>query len=118
MYDTKNYKEARRQLREIAIENGQKMPEFLFDKESKDLYPEDEEVSFKSTNNTLETPDSPNELELTSITNKKGDFDSIEETADSEEINLIGGCNYQGQQIAKLPQKRPFVSTKKELTPI
>ena len=38
------------------------------------------------------TPESLNELELTSIP-KLSEFDSIEETADSEEVNLIGGNN-------------------------
>lgn len=81
----------------IASENGIKMPEFLFDQESKDQYPEDDEVTYvKSATKSLESPESSSELELTSFS-KKSEFDSIEETADSEEINLIGGCNYQGQ---------------------
>jgi len=45
------------------------MPDFVFDQESKDQYPEDnhdEEVVLSPTKN-IETPDSPGELELMKI---------------------------------------------------
>ena len=70
------------------------MPDFVFDQESKDQYPEDnhdEEVVLSPAKN-IETPDSPGELELMNM-GKSSEFDLIEETADSEEINLLGGNN-------------------------